>query len=140
MSKKVLLSGHRGNLGRCFLDFFKQNHPDFKVEILAPSPFSLEKLAAKLQSDKPDYFINCAALTFNGDSIGNPYEFFDTNSFGVLNQLEMIRKFSPLTRYVSFGSVYEGTHNSPYASSKRVSRELVQNYRRLFLLFSSIYL
>lgn len=136
MSKKILLAGERGNVGRAFLDFFKKNYPDYKIECLSPFPFSLEKIAIKLQ-EKPFAFINCAGLTFNGDSQETPYEFFETNSFGVLRHLELIRKISPLTRYCCYGTVYESTHGSAYASSKRVSREILLNFRSSFNLYAT---
>jgi GDP-D-mannose dehydratase len=136
MSKIVVLTGPRGNLGNAFLDFFKKRS-DINLICIYDRPFSLQKINQILISNEIYAWINCAALTFNGDSICRPYDFFQTNSFGVLNQLEMIRKFSPKTRYLSCGTIYEGTHNSAYASSKRISRELVQNYRTNFGLYAT---
>jgi GDP-D-mannose dehydratase len=135
MSKIVLLTGERGNLGRAFLEFFKKNHPDYKILTLSPFPFSLQKINEVLSGNKIYAWINCAALTFNGDSISKPYEFFQTNTIGVLNQLELIRRISPNTKYVTFGTVYEGSHISPYASSKRATREILSCYRSNFGLY-----
>jgi GDPmannose 4,6-dehydratase len=99
---------------------------------------------------KPDYFINCAANSFVGTSWDCPEQHFEYNCLGVLRQLEAIRKHSPSTRYVNFGSSEEfgdvvtvpqnETHparaRSPYGASKIAARQIVKVYRESYNLFA----
>jgi GDPmannose 4,6-dehydratase len=99
---------------------------------------------------KPDYFINCAANSFVGTSWDCPEQHFEYNCLGVLRQLEAIRKHSPSTRYVNFGSSEEfgdvvtvpqnETHparaRSPYGASKIAARQIIKVYRESYDLFA----
>jgi GDP-D-mannose dehydratase len=136
MSKTICLTGAQGNIGSTFLSFFKEKHSDYKVVCFNLLPFCLERIGEFLKNNKIDYFINCAALSRDVDSFAKPYDFFQANVVGVFNQLEMIRLHSPKTRYITFGSIYEENHTSPYASSKRLSREIVKTYRENYNLYA----
>jgi GDPmannose 4,6-dehydratase len=99
---------------------------------------------------KPDYFINCAANSFVGTSWDCPEQHLEYNCLGVLRQLEAIRKYSPSTRYINFGSSEEfgdvvtvpqnETHparaRSPYGASKIAARQIVKVYRESYDLFA----
>jgi len=103
-----------------------------------------------IEKYKPDYFINCAANSFVGTSWDCPEQHFEFNCLGVLRQLEAIRKHSPHTRYVNFGSSEEfgdvvtvpqdETHparaRSPYGASKIAARQIVKVYRESYNLFA----
>jgi GDPmannose 4,6-dehydratase len=99
---------------------------------------------------KPDYFINCAANSFVGTSWDCPEQHFEYNCLGVLRQLEAIRKHSPSTRYVNFGSSEEfgdvvtipqneehpARARSPYGASKIAARQIIKVYRESYNLFA----
>jgi len=99
---------------------------------------------------KPDYFINCAANSFVGTSWDCPEQHFEYNCLGVLRQLEAIRKNSPSTRYVNFGSSEEfgdvvaipqneehpARARSPYGASKIAARQIIKVYRESYNLFA----
>lgn len=132
--KTVMLTGSTGVIGSSIKDFFNKFFPEIKVICLF-NPFSLQNLHDRLKGEPIDYFINAAGAPSNDLSLDDPYGTYKINSFSILNQLEIIRKYSPSTRYITFGSIYEESDFTPYASSKRTSREIVKTYRENYHLF-----
>lgn len=129
--QRALVAGARGCIGRAFLAYMKREHPEVGITQLLPFPFSLQALAGALQGSSYSHFVNAAALGDDSASVTDPYAYFDTNVTGVLNQLEMVRKHSPATRFVNLGTIFENDpeRRSPYTASKRMARELVKSYR-----------
>jgi GDPmannose 4,6-dehydratase len=173
MSKQkiAIVTGVTGQMGSYFVEFllgkgFKvigtvrrlsvKNHenishiesPDF---ILAPMDLGdAHSINALVSLYTPDYFINCAANSFVGSSWDFPEQHFDFNALGVLRQLEAIKRFSPTTRYINFGSSEEfgdvqyspqdekhpARARSPYGASKIAARQIVKVYRESFGLYA----
>ena len=121
---------------------------NFKIEPMDLSDsHSISNIVEKY---KPDYFINCAANSFVGTSWDFPEQHLECNGLGVLRQLEAIRRFSPHTRYVNFGSSEEfgdvlyspqdedhpARARSPYGASKIYARQIVKTYRESYGLFA----
>jgi len=123
----VCITGSRGLLGSAFVDYCKENK--IRYQTLLPFPCSLTHLKEALTGGKITHFINAAGFSNDMASISQPYETYKSNVLCVLNQLESIRNFSPTTKYVNFGSIYEDDKVTPYSSSKRMARELVRTYR-----------
>jgi GDP-D-mannose dehydratase len=132
-NKIILLTGSTGVIGSSIKDYFKTYHPEVKVICLF-TPFSLQNLYDNLKDGNIWAFINAAGAPANEASVGDPYNAIDANTFGVLNQLEIIRKYSPKTKYINFGSIYEG-EKTPYAASKRAARDFIKTYRENYGLF-----
>jgi len=171
-NKTVVITGVTGQLGSLFSDYllkkgFKvigtirrlsvpnheniehiKNNENFKLELMdLGDPISINGIVQKYQ---PDYFINCAANSFVGDSWKCPVQHFQYNTLGVLNQLESIRLFSPKTRYINlgsseeFGDVQYSPQNekhplrarSPYGASKIAARQIVKVYRESYNLYA----
>lgn len=105
---------------------------------------------ALVETYRPAYFINCAANSFVGTSWDYPEQHMDYNALGVMRQLEAIKRFSPTTRYLNFGSSEEfgdvayapqdekhpGRARSPYGASKIAARQIVKVYRESFSLYA----
>ncbi len=125
-----IVSGSRGLLGSAFVDYCKENK--IRYQTLLPFPCDLETLKERLSGGRITHFFNCAGFSNDVASISQPYECYKSNVTCVLNQLESIRNFSPKTKYVNFGSVYENEKVTPYGSSKRMARELVRTYRQQY--------
>lgn len=103
-----------------------------------------------VQKYKPDFFINCAANSFVGTSWDCPEQHMEFNALGVLRQLEAIRKYSPHTRYINFGSseemgdvVYSPQDEkhpprarSVYGASKISARQIVKVFRESYNLYA----
>lgn len=172
-SKIAIVTGCTGQMGSYFVDFLLEqgffvvgtarrvsvpNHTNIKGHphpsdrfVLAPmdlaDPNSINNL---INEYKPAYFINCAANSFVGSSWDYPEQHMDFNALGVLRQLEAIRRFSPRTRYLNFGSSEEfgdvlykpqdENHppraRSPYGASKIAARQIVKVYRESYNLYA----
>jgi len=103
-----------------------------------------------IEKYKPDYFINFAANSFVGNSWDMPVNHFQTNTMGVLYQLEAIRKYVPHCRYYNAGSSEEfgdvdyspqdEDHplkpRSPYGASKASARHIVKVYRESYHIYA----
>jgi len=95
---------------------------------------------------KVDAVINLAARAGVRQSIANPWVYFETNTTGALNLLELCKEFG-VGKYVlsSTSSVYGGKNKipfredantnypiSPYAASKKAAEALCYTYHHLF--------
>ncbi len=171
MSKTAIVTGVTGQMGSYFVEFLLKkgikvvgtvrrlsvkNHEN--IDHITDPLFSLapmdlgdsHSINSLVQAHKPDYFINCAANSFVGSSWDYPEQHFEYNTLGVLRQLEAIKRFSPTTRYINFGSSEEfgdvqyspqdekhpGRARSPYGASKIGARQIVKVYRESFNLFA----
>ena len=172
MTKTAIITGVTGQMGSHFADFllakgFKvigtvrrlsvSNHKN--IEHVKSNPFftlapmdlsDAASINALVERYKPDYFINCSANSFVGSSWDFPEQHMDLNCLGVLRQLEAIKRFSPTTRYVNFGSSEEmgdvlyspqdekhpPRARSPYSVSKIAARQMVKVYRESFGLYA----
>jgi GDPmannose 4,6-dehydratase len=172
MNKTAIVTGVTGQMGSFFAEFLLQQ--GVKVvgvtrRLSVPNEENIKKIQnsneiifelmdlgdthsinSVVEKHKPDYFINCAANSFVGTSWDCPEQHFEYNCLGVLRQLEAIRKHSPHTRYINFGSSEEfgdvvtvpqdETHparaRSPYGASKIAARQIVKVYRESYNLYA----
>lgn len=124
------------------------NDPFFSMESMdLGDSHSIDSLILK---HKPDYFINCAANSFVANSWICPEQHIDYNCNGVIRQLEAIRKHSPHTRYINFGSSEEfgdvayspqdekhpARARSIYGVSKVAARQAIKVYRESYDLYA----
>jgi GDP-4-dehydro-6-deoxy-D-mannose reductase len=127
MTKKYLITGLSGFVGRYFIDFLEQNEhdcfvmgvdirqPDFtfekykKVKIIFEeiNLLSQEKFESSLHEFNPDYILHLAAYSSVAASWENPAECFLNNTNAFLNLIEAVRKFNLNTRILSVGSSEE---------------------------------
>ena len=99
---------------------------------------------------EPDYFYNMAAISLVPESFKIPKEVFEINTMAVLSILELLRTYSPHTRFYQASTseqIGDNTEdnqntdskmlpNSPYAIAKLASFHLVRAYRNAFGLFA----
>lgn len=177
MSKTAIISGITGQDGSYLAEFLLEqeynviglyrrsstsnfervshiSHPRLKLE-----EFDLTDPSACISiinKHKPDEFYNLAAQSHVGTSFNQPTTTFEIDTIGVINLLESIRKFSPLTKFYQastsemFGSNYsvdtEGNKyqdedtkflpQSPYAVAKMASHRMIQIYREAYGLYT----
>lgn len=171
MSKTFVISGINGQLGQFLAKHLQNNHLD--IQIIGtlrhksydnqPYIFDKSKVIFELMdlSDshsienliseyKPDYFVNAAATAQISESWKLPIQQFEINTLAVIHQLESIKKYSPLTRYLNCGSMDELDSDntksqneetrinpkSPYACSKSAARYLVNTYKNAYKLYA----
>ncbi|TYB32511.1 MAG: NAD-dependent epimerase/dehydratase family protein [Flexistipes sinusarabici] len=152
-AKKLLENGHKvigvDNLN----DYYDVNLKLHRLSNINHSGFTFHKLdisnfeAVSLLFDfyKFDAVINLAARAGVRYSIENPFVYFDTNTNGTLNLLEMCRR-KDIKKFVlaSTSSLYAGqempftedkpvnTPISPYAASKKGAEVTCYSYHNLF--------
>lgn len=169
--KTIIVTGATGQMGSYFSEFLLEkgfnvigavrrvstpnvqniqqiNNPNFLIEAMdLGDSHSINYLIEKY---RPDYFINCAANSFVGDSWKCPEQHFEYNTLGVLRQLEAIKRFCPQTRYLNFGSSEEfgdvayvpqdedhpPRPRSPYGASKVAARQIIKVYRESYNLYA----
>jgi len=117
------------------------------VDMDVSDPISISGVVEDI---RPDYFINFAANSFVGTSWNMPVNHFQTNTMGVLYQLEAIRKYCPKCHYYNAGSSEEfgdvqyqpqdEKHpirpRSPYGASKASARHIVKVYRESYDMYA----
>lgn len=137
-SKRMLVTGATGVVGSALIKWMKDNHPEVEVIALSTMPFSLQRLHDAIKDQHITYFVNAAGIGGDKDCEERPWECFEANTSGVINQLEVIRRYSPDTRWIGFGTAYESTHQTPYSATKRAMREAVETYRKTYGLYAVI--
>lgn len=102
------------------------------------------------QKYKPEIIYNMGAISLVPESFKIPHRIFDVNTMGVINILEMIKHFSPSTKFYQASTsemignnteIPQNTEsrmlpNSPYAISKLASYHLVRYYRQAYEIFA----
>lgn len=162
MTNSIMITGAGGQLGGYAATFFAERQ--FKViscgGTAPPGGIRIDlditnaqRVNQAIDTFKPDFLINYAAISSPRDSIKLPAETFRVNQGGVFNILEAIRLHSRNTRalfigssemfgkkissYETFDEVVigfqdEGTAldpKTPYAASKAAAHSLVDSYR-----------
>lgn len=158
MKKSVLIFGISGFVGYYAAEEFSRNGytiagcdvvkspsvPDyaefFECDILNPD--NVEKI---INSVKPGYIINLAAVSSVGASWKNPQKTIAVNVEGVLNILEAARKCEELPKILLVGSSEEYAvsdkplnekselnANNPYGISKAVQEQFAEMYRNRY--------
>ncbi|MBI3592555.1 MAG: SDR family NAD(P)-dependent oxidoreductase [Nitrospirae bacterium] len=112
---------------------------------------NLEAMDSIFQGNKIDAIINLAARAGVRYSMENPHVYLSTNAQGILNLLELMRKYKIKKMvHASTSSLYAGqkmpfsedlpvnTPISPYAASKKAAEALAYTYHYLFGLDISV--
>lgn len=124
------------------------NNPNFTLE--TGDITEKEFMSRIINEYKPEYFYNMAAISLVPESFKIPHNFFEINTMAVLSILELIRTYSPKTRFyqastseqigdntkVPQNTESEMLPNSPYAIAKLASYHLVRTYRNAFNIFA----
>jgi len=129
-----------------------QNIKNIESKLILESGDLLDKqsLARIIKKYRPDEIYNLAGITFIPQSWQKPDLTFQVNALGTLKLLELIKDFSPRSRFYQatsakiFGNPQKGPQNenclvqpnTPYAVSKASAHFLVQNFRNHFNIFA----
>ncbi|MDP4008218.1 MAG: GDP-mannose 4,6-dehydratase [Candidatus Peregrinibacteria bacterium] len=124
---------------------------DKDVKLIEIDLIEYSNLYKIITTIKPDEFYNLAAQSFVGSSFELPILTTNINSLGVAYILDIIKTFSPQTKFYQastsemFGKIKEPMQNeetpfyprSPYGVSKVYAHWLTVNYRESYGLFAT---
>ena len=171
--KKVLITGHTGFKGSwltLWLTYLGANIVGISKDVPTyPSNFSANQLKKKINHHildirdkqklekiikryKPDYIFHLAAQSLVKRSYRKPMYTFETNSFGTLNLLEILKNYNNrkicsiviITSDKSYRNLeldrgYKETDiiggHDPYSASKACAELMIQSYLKSFLLY-----
>lgn len=127
MKKKVYILGLRSALAKEFLDFFLEKGfyvymPDINI--------TDNSHITRIVEERPDYLINCAAMSSNKDCNENPIAAARVNQIAVAEILETIKLYSPKTKFLNVGSDQQIIGENIYGLSKKSAAKYVENYRK----------
>lgn len=117
---KILLTGHKGFIGRHIFELLTQNGYNVDgVDIGDP-----------IKNERYNYIVHFGARTLIRNSLEKPYEYFSDNLDLTMRMLEKARKDSSTIIFPTSGSVEEPTN--PYSLSKKNAVEWIQLYQKIY--------
>jgi len=121
--KKILITGSEGYIGKHLIKLLGNEYDITCLDIADPDNQIDINLDLNL-NDEFDTVIHLAALVKVNESVQEPYSYYNTNINGTVNVLNSI-KFKNFV-FASTGVASQPTN--PYAFSKRVAEDIVNEY------------
>ena len=129
--KKILVTGSSGYIGRHLLDVLPNYYTvglDRKFKPQSADKFiSQNILEGKVVKGEYDAVVHLAGLVNVGDSVKSPMRYYETNVTGTLKMLENVN----YNHFIFASTGAAENPNSPYATSKRVTEDMVRQYCQL---------
>jgi nucleoside-diphosphate-sugar epimerase len=119
---KILLTGHKGFIGKHILELLTQK--GFTVDGV--------DLGDSVKDDKYDFIVHFGARTLIRNSLERPYEYFLDNLDLTMRMLEKARKDGSVIIFPTSGSIEAPTN--PYSLAKKNAVEWIQLYEKLYLV------
>ena len=146
MTKKILITGGQGFLGKTLVNELKKNS---SYEIYEIDLHNCNLLKDNLIFDRLDHIFHLAAKTFVPDSWENPNEFYEVNILGTSKVLELCRLHKANLTFVSayvYGTPLKLPINeqhplnisNPYMHSKVIAESLCSFYSNNFNIKTTI--
>ena len=149
---KVILTGAKGFIGsHAYNMMLKRGHYVTKYDLLDGNDvLDVDKLDKVVAETKPYWIVHLAGQVFLQPSLDNPQKDAYINIIGIINVLEVARKYGCGVIFSSSGAVYGNNYQypnpiSPYGVSKLTAERYCMLYKQLYNLttivfrFSSIY-
>lgn len=124
--------GGNGQDAKCFKKLYGDEHP---ITLYTDDINDTEFLKGVI-SQKLDYLINFAAITKISQSNEQSKKTLLTNTAAVGDMLNLIKTYSPKTKFFSAGSIEEQGDDNVYAISKQATAKLVKLFREKYGLFA----
>jgi len=121
---KILICGGEGQLAREFVEYFKENNPDFDVSSFSHSELDVtseENVAAIFSKIKPEIVINTAAYHKVDECESNIWQTFLTNSYGGYLVAKTARDIGARSMFFSTGYIFDGEKDEAYIESDEPS-------------------
>jgi nucleoside-diphosphate-sugar epimerase len=138
----IAITGSKGFLGSYLLKRLKESNHDL-IEIDSKLGFDITNKADLLDIRKFDCVIHLAGKISVADSFKFPYEYLNQNFLGMLNVLELCRKFDAKLifassyiygepKYIPVDENHTLNAHNPYSQSKIICEQLCQGYNSCF--------
>jgi len=134
MKKRVLITGHKGYIGRHLWQMIFETRPDIDLYGFDIAGTGMENLDIRNMFTCDMEFhtvIHLAALVRVGESVKNPTDYYETNVGGTINLLEKVRHHNFI--FASTGAA--SNPDSPYGFSKRVAEDIVKEKAYDYTIF-----
>ena len=113
-SKKILVTGAKGQLGKKIIEILGKNHQLILTDSDDMDITDEEKVREVVQSNNPDFIIHGAAFT-QVDKAEEMVEICQkVNAFGTENLAKVAKEFEIPLIYISTDFVFDGKKTTPY--------------------------
>lgn len=120
MTKKVLVTGANGQLGKTIKDLYEKNDVELKLVFVSKEDLDIsrkENINSFFNNNNFDYCINCAAYTNVEQAEKTPEIAYAVNAEGVKNLAEECLKNDIVLIHISTDYVFDGEKGKPYKTT-----------------------
>ena len=129
---KILVTGAKGQLGRCLVDQGLSKGMDIDACDIADLDITnLEAMRHKLRGSAPDFVINAAAYTAVDRAESEPEKAFAVNEQGALNVAVACAQYDIPLLHISTDYVFSGDASTAYKTSDAVAPNSVYGASKL---------
>jgi dTDP-4-dehydrorhamnose reductase len=128
---KFFVTACNGQLGGDATEYFSKNHVVVAYKDIDLDITDKEKVFAAISIAKPDFIINCAAITNVDGCEASPELSFKVNADGVKVLAEAAECYKCTLVHISTDYVFDGTKTSPYVESDKVCPKNVYGKSKL---------
>lgn len=112
---RILLTGHKGQLGGALLARMQADHEVHGIDLPEHDITDRDAMAALIQAFVPDLIVNPAAMTDVDGCARNPELAYRVNGMGTQNLVLAAAAVGSEFMQISTNEVFDGTNEAPYA-------------------------
>ncbi len=130
--EKVIITGASGFLGSRLIKYYQGKYEVISCTHEMLDLCSRSDVSDLISSEKPDYLINCAAISDTVYAASHPDEAYDINVRGVGILAGACRKYGTKLVYMSSDQVYNGcTGSEPHMENEELYPETLYGQQKL---------
>jgi dTDP-4-dehydrorhamnose reductase len=128
---KMLITACNGQLGGDATEYFAKDYEVVAYKDVDLDITDKEKVFETIRKAKPDFILNCAAITNVDGCEANPELAFQVNAEGVKVLAEAAEHYNSTLVHISTDYVFDGTNTSPYVETDAVCPKNVYGKSKL---------